>query len=334
MTAGKGIARSYLAQLAEPVPQGEPVFTARRGAHSGARELPVEAPVIEDVIESREALRSSRPSRVVRRKAGAASAHAKQMPETVQTDDSADAGAASAGVGEQRVSPAIQPQETGRKQEGGGHPNATVVQSAAVPRSSHINRVSPRMEETEVRSAEPIDSNAERRYERLKGAEKATKLVVEDVVSDARTGNAEPVHRESSIRPVTSTRYTVSQHADKQGVRVEQVFRPVMQSGVRPAKEPRLAEARTAAADEPSRNERTLPREFVATAGGKKTGVSVRIGTIEVRISSPPPQPAQAATQAMNEAQSKPAESHLGPRPTSRESLSSGLAWQYGLIQG
>jgi len=329
MTAGKGIARSYLAQLAEPVPQGEPVFTARRGAHSGARELPVEAPLIEDVIESRGAP-TPRPSRVARRKAGAASAHAR----TVQTHDSADAGVASAGVGEQKGSAAIQPQETGRKQEGGRHPNATVVQSAAVPRSSHINRVSPRMEETEVRSAEPIDSNAERRYERLKGAEKATKLVVEDVVSDARTGNAEPVHRESSIRPVTSTRYTVSQHADKQGVRVEQVFRPVMQSGVRHAEEPLLAEARTAAADEPSRNERTLPREFVATAGGKKTGVSVRIGTIEVRISSPPPQPAQAATQAMNEAQSKPAESHLGPRPTSRESLSSGLAWQYGLIQG
>jgi len=329
MTAGKGIARSYLAQLAEPVPAGEPVFTARRGAHSGARELPVEAPLMEDVIESRGAP-APRPSRVVRRKVGAASAHAR----TVQTHDSADAGVASADTGGQKVSAAIQPRETARPQEGGELGNATVVQSAVAPGSSHINRVSQRMEVAEGRSAEPIDSNAERRYERLKGAEKATKLVVEDVVSDARTGNAEPVHRESSIRPVTSTRYTVSQHADKQGVRVEQVFRPVMQSGVRHAEEPLLAEARTAAADEPSRNERTLPREFVATAGGKKTGVSVRIGTIEVRISSPPPQPAQAATQAMNEAQSKPAESHLGPRPTSRESLSSGLAWQYGLIQG
>ena len=328
MTAGKAIARSYLAQLAEPVPAGEPVFTARRGASPREGRLPVEAPVIEDVIESREAP-TPRPSRVVRRKAAAVSAHTTHRPDAVQRTD-----AAVAGSGGQKGSAAIQPRETARRQEGGDLPNAPVVQLAAARRSSHINRVSPRLEAAEARSAEPIDSNAERRYERLRGAEKATKPLVEDVVSDARNGNTEPVLHESFIKPVTSPHHSISQHADKQEMLVEQVFRPVMQSSVRPAEESRLAEARTAAADEPSRNARTLPREFVAGAGGKKAGVSVRIGTIEVRTTTPPPQPAQAATQAPTEAPSKPAESHLGPRPTSRDSLSSGLAWNYGLVQG
>jgi len=333
MTAGKGVARSYLAQLAEPVPQGEPVFTARRGAHSGARELPVEAPVIEDVIENSR-VSSPRRSHVVRRKAVPSPAHAKHVPEAVKTDDSASAGAAGAGIGEQKVSAAIQPRETARRQEGGELANSTVVQPATAPRSSHINRVSPRLEAAEDRSAEPIDSNAENRYERLRSAEKTTKPLVEDIVSDARIGDIEAVLHESSIKPVTSSRHSISQHADKQKEWAEQVFRPVMQSSVGHAEEPRLAGAHAAAADEPYRNARTPPREFVGDAGGKKAGVSVRIGTIEVRISSPPPQPVPAATQAMNEAQSKPAESHLGPRPTSRDSLSSGLAWQYGLIQG
>jgi hypothetical protein len=105
-----------------------------------------------------------------------------------------------------------------------------------------------------------------------------------------------------------------------------------MRSSARTEKEQNSTDARTTAADEGSRKPQAPPREFAGSASNRKAGVSVRIGTIEVRTTATPAPPAPEA--APPEAQSKRAESHFGPRPTSRDSLSSGLAWNYGLVQG
>jgi hypothetical protein len=93
------------------------------------------------------------------------------------------------------------------------------------------------------------------------------------------------------------------------------------------------APSRKPFAEEVAGNRQIMPREFAGDNSGRETGASVRIGTVEVRISSP--QPIMPATpQVLPEAQSKRAESHPGSRPLSRDPLASGLAWNYGLIQG
>jgi hypothetical protein len=317
MTAGKGIARSYLAQLAEPVQQGEPVFTTRSGAPPRAKGLPVEAPVIEDVIESSGGP-SSRTSPVVRRKAVSSSARAMKVVEAVQTTDGGSAGfGRDAGFGQQRVKAVIQPRETARGQEDGGLPNATVVQPARG--SSHINRETT-PDDADRRNAEPIDSNAENRYERLKGSQVASKPKIGDVFSDAGDSNEGAATEARFIKPAQSTRDSIGQPADDELARIELEVRPAVRSSVQAEAERNSVRTDTSSADESSRNARTLPREFARGADNRKAGVSVRIGTIEVRASTPAPQLVPAASQALTEAQSKPAESHLGPRPTSRDS--------------
>jgi hypothetical protein len=339
-------ARGYFAQLADPAPSGEPVFTARRGESPRLGLETFEPPVIEDVIQASGGSTPRVASSVRRKPLGihplsikplgiqpravpgaSADAASSIMAPPARNSTGGDTGTTTAARTGSRPMPPYRPLHA-RDDNATGSAQVLSATRRVVESNRETPRASvnlPRVESSQPRTAEPG-----RQAKETATSSAAQHDAVRPVLSAGETKPAPTAPFAMPAQTETSHSGVLSRREPRQSDPRQQPAPPEM---LRVESDAAAAPSRKPFAEEVAGNRQIMPREFAGDNSGRETGASVRIGTVEVRISSP--QPIMPATpQVLPEAQSKRAESHPGSRPLSRDPLASGLAWNYGLIQG
>jgi hypothetical protein len=334
-------ARGYFAQLADPAPSGEPVFTARRGGSPRLGLETFEPPVIEDVIQTsggstprvansvRRKPLGIQPRGIQPRAVPGASADAMPgiMAPQARNSTGGDAGTTTAPRTGSRPMPPFRPLHARDDNATGSAPVLSAAGRVVEPDRETLR---PSVNLPRVESSRSRTREHGRQARETSASSAAQHDAVRPVLSAGETKPAPAAPFAMPAQTETSHAGVLSRREPRQSDPRQQ---PAPQEMLRVETDAAAAHSRKPFAEEVAGNRQIMPREFAGDNSDRKTGASVRIGTVEVRISSP--QPIMPATpQVLPEAQSKRAESHPGSRPLSRDPLASGLAWNYGLIQG
>lgn len=308
MSARRATQRGYLAQLANPVPAGGPVFSARRDLFSQPSNAAPQIPVIEDVIVS--ATRQPAPTATLppaRLSSTSSSANAIQSPGAGNKATASD-------------SPTYPPGES-----------TTVHGSApSIPDREFLQAgtyVSP----------SPLGRGQSARIEQTTSSDKPSASTLLQTLSDGSADRAPIRGREVASSNAHAAPGPIVSSAMVSSARSQMEAEPSAASGRAVSMEPAqnapsvTPSAQRDGAQETADRQRRNPEP--AKAGpAAKTSSRVVIGTVEIRtkISPPPPQTVPPPRGPESYA------AHLATRAahSSTDALARSLAWNYGLIQG
>jgi hypothetical protein len=318
MTAKRGKARGYLSQIAEPVPQGESVFSARRDLSAPSAHMQPPIPVIEGVIVSHK----SRPARIAAETAKPASA---PLP---ASDTAAVHSATRRDHGSESVLTAdyVRPSSSRNIAEHlkRGDKRYINANSNEGPRNSELKEIRPATDRHQTLSFREsgIKAQAEHSFEGNppRGAiiptKKASDAPFLAAASSDRPAQHETVGSES-VPSVTSVRSLSPESAQNFGAHIPD------------------AKVRSTPINLFNNQETSGDRDGSANHKSIKSGASVVIGTLEIRtrISQPAPIPAPSLQRTPDRNWSQ-ANLDLEARPERLDLLVRGLGWNFGLIQG
>jgi hypothetical protein len=318
MTAMSVKTRGYLSQLAEPVPQGEPEFSARRDLLTPSAQVQPQIPLIEDVV----VYRNSRPP-----SSTLTGAQIIQAP--VKRDVQFEFPSVARLIGET----ASLQSSIRINQDNEGVFNGTYVSpsSASKNRTEGLERSTTQDIEFNTNdSSRSSESNTARPVVERHD----TRLPRESSVQASDASNLSQKAKGASFSIETSNDYPAQ--------RMAAIIESMPSTESKRSESSQNTEARTPDAQGNSaprnlfNNQRTLRDEFAnLPRQSARSGPRVVIGTVEIRtrISQPAPV-AVLPAQRIAERNSDEANLHGGATPARLDSLVRSLGWNFGLIQG
>lgn len=331
MTAKMGNARSYLAQLAEPVPQGDPAFSVRRDLLAPAGASPVPPPLILDVVENG-AGRPAVPGVPSQPRLSSAldSMRGIRLPASWHDRKAASAEPVSA----QWPATETSPLETFSREDGEslrGHAGDIADPSSAGRRSP---AAAPHPRQRDIGN-NPID----RSVPSITGINRGPSGRSPSSPSRGKGAHFQASGVRESDRPSGVVESSGRARIDAPAAAADN-NQPSIEGRVRSGTSPlgltyRSDPPELAAWHGPLNNHRVPPREEATGEKPARTGPQVHIGTVVIRAAvAPSAPPVQAPPQQNTQSPSSRADARTGGGPTAPDSLARSLAWSYGLIQG
>lgn len=334
MTARSGKARGYFSQLVEPVPQGEPVFSARKDLSAPSARMPPPIPVIEDFVYE-----ESQPGRTAsqlpqRHSSTLNSAPIIQTPElrnekAVETAEPAPRSASETTTVQS---------STRRDQES----ESALTDACVRPSSASINRAEPLEQRTNEGPRNPnvnYTRPAIDRQESLSLRDSGLKTSAEHS-SEANTSRGAIIPAKKASGAPSLVTASNDHPVQRQTIRGES--RPSVASvhSISPESAHnfggQLPDAKGGNAVNTLFNNQNASSNASTNPNRKsvKSGPSVVIGTLEIRTRISQPAPIATPSVKIPDRNLDQASLHSGGHPAQPDSLVRSLGWNFGLIQG
>ena len=321
----KAKARGYFSQLAEPLPPGEPVLTARPGALPSVGPERSLVPMIEDRFEvapspwtplSHEAWRARRETPVASTEPQTLEASARRADRTPAPLPRGEATAVAREGGRVTRQPA---REGARRQPDASRNEAPAI--ATPDLRGERAAAQPKMEPAATVTA-------------TRGTSSASPLTPKEAAQEPDSeggGGFNP-----RIKPAESARALAPERRSRpispEAPSFSAAAKPIAAGGFR-AEVKRAAPEPLEVAGENGAERKAAPEAAAAEKGRASVGSRVHIGTVEIRAALPQPpveRPIAAPFAQTRESRTAQARAQSG----AAEPLARGLSWSYGLVQG